>query len=47
MSLQSVPMFGGMIGLGVLFIFAIKTPLTSKLYKESFYSLLIGMLIAG
>lgn len=40
-------MFGGMIGLGVFFIYAIRTPLTSKLYKEALYSLLIGTGLAA
>jgi hypothetical protein len=47
MAIQDIPLYGGIIGLGIFCVYAIRTPLTSKLYKESVYSMLIGMAIAA
>jgi len=43
----SVPYWGLTIGVGVLCVFAYRTPLTSKLYKESLYSFAIGCTLAS
>ena len=40
-------MYGGFIGIAVFIVYAIKTPLTSKLYKEAFYSYFIGCTLAS
>ncbi len=45
-SFESVPTFGVIIGLGFFCIAAHRTPLTSKLYKETAISMLLGVSIA-
>lgn len=45
--LEMAPYIGGIFGLVYFIGFAIKAPLSSKLYKESLYSLMMGMATAG
>lgn len=47
MSFESVPIFGLMCGFGFFCLFAYRTPLTSNLYKESLYSLALGLSVAA
>lgn len=45
-SFESVPTFGVLIGLGFFVIAAHRTPLTSKLYRETALSLMLGVSVA-
>ena len=46
-TLEATPYFGGAFALCFLCVFAIKTPITSKLYKEAGYSIGLGMTFAA
>jgi hypothetical protein len=46
-AIQSVPMFGAMLGTCFFIGFAIYKPITSKLYKEILQSFLLGCMISA
>ena len=46
-TLEATPYVGGVFSVCFLVVFAIKTPITSKLYKEAAYSLGLGMACAA
>ena len=47
MAMEAGPYVGGVLTLAYFLGFAIRMPLSSKLYKESFYSLCLGMMTAS
>ena len=44
--MEAAPYIGGVLTFAYFIGFAVRMPLSSKLYKESFYSLCLGMLTA-
>ena len=44
---QAIPYLGAVFAFGFFIAFAIKTPLTSNLYKETVYSLAMGLGLAS
>jgi len=44
---QAIPYLGAVFGFGFFIIYAIKTPLTSNLYKETVYSMAMGLGLAA
>lgn len=46
-SFEALPMWGGIVGIGILIMYAYRMPLSSKLYMESFKSLIYGTVIAS
>ena len=46
-TLESTPYAGAMFSLGFFILYALKTPIASKLYKEALYSVCFGMATAA